>query len=220
MKLFEKDELKMNLDKLIKESSLNKDWEKMAAYFKKESDLERLAKSIGEPEKAARRAKIASLMGWDKCEKAMKNRAYELGMAEEDIDKIGETINNLPDDVKNEVENHKARFKSNFFPPKLTNWIESYFDDYSKKSIRLPDGHRPDGAQARNGRLWPESAEFNLTKDGITVIYDITSYTSEGVDGKYGHYGYVISKPDEYPTLETKHVDKLIDYMKRDFESK
>jgi hypothetical protein len=89
MKLFKKEELKMDMDKLINEASVNKDWDDMSEYFKNKSVPEHLAKSITKPEKAAKLSNIASLMGWIECAKMMHHRAIELGMTEKEIAKIG-----------------------------------------------------------------------------------------------------------------------------------
>lgn len=199
---------------------------KMQAYYKKDSNPQRLIKSIDNPDKLINRWLAAIKIGWtyaaEEFEKAIRERKLltDEEIAEKKSKYSLDDSAKVPERSKEESKNLQGYERPIFlFMQKLCEERNYTFEIKRLEGATTDTGKE---AMSRNGRAWTLGYELIVTNkggQGREVHYNFDIVTNEGIDAPI--YGYVWGQKQTWkPTSFRQLRYDMQDSFDIDFEGK
>lgn len=200
---------------------------KMQGYWKKDSNPQRLIKSIDNPDKLINRWLAAIKIGWTYAAEEFEKAIRERGLLTDEEIAEKKSKYSLDDEVKvPERSKDEQRNLSSWTTRSVYLALQKICEErnykfelkHSKNWNAVTDTGKE--MMARNGRAWTVGYELVVTNEGGTgreVHYDLDVVTNEGG----GLYGYVWGMAQTWrPTSLKQLIYDMQDSFDRDFEGK
>ena len=200
---------------------------KMQGYWKKDSNPQRLIKSIDNPDKLINRWLAAIKIGWTYAAEEFEKAIRERGLLTDEEIAEKKSKYSLDDEVKvpersKEEERNLSSWTTRSVYLALQKICEERNYKFELKHSKNWNAVTDTGKEcmARNGRAWTVGYELVVTNKGGTgreVHYDLDVVTNEGG----GLYGYVWGMKQTWrPTSLKQLIYDMQDSFDRDFEGK
>ncbi|MCQ2210065.1 MAG: hypothetical protein MJZ34_07210 [Paludibacteraceae bacterium] len=200
----------------------DRDWVKMIAYKKKQSDEKVLVNSIKDDTKLLNRFLIASIIGWNEFSKLAAEKLgldiYKLNAYKNEFISSGKVPDKYLEEF-NASKEGKYAFDYRYMTTKIKNAIlnnENIVDIREIKEDKKYTNLEPD---KRNGICWTITLAYELTlSNGNTVSFQYDDHTSERIEGpsygyEWGHSSIPVGWTKEFDTQDSiiKLINKLVE---------